>query len=185
MFTSQILSERRARNIDIDSIAYIHQQNHQPAPNKTTKAFTAPPISKITERMQTLTPPAGEGTALLRLQLQTDRLQKQKGELQRARDKLRTRGVALTPTKVYDSAPRRAAPAAPTLRGMLIVVLKFDVDCVGLGESVVMVSGRCDVKLGQALAPSLGIERWAGECKEICSVDQTARKNRMGFVDVR
>ena len=56
-------------------------------------------ISRVTDFLRGLTPPAGEGTALRKLQQQTDRLHQQESELQRARDKLKTHGIALTPTK--------------------------------------------------------------------------------------
>ena len=102
VFTSQLLPEMRAHNLDIDNIAeYLHQQADQSIPNKTTEAkqFMQPLISRIVDFLRGLTPPAGEGTALRKLQLQTDRLQQQESELQRARDKLKNHGIALTPTK--------------------------------------------------------------------------------------
>ena len=102
VFTSQLLPEMRAHNLDIDNIAeYLHQQADQSIPNKTTEAkqFMQPLISRIIDFLRGLTPPAGEGTALRKLQLQTDRLQQQESELQRARDKLKNHGIALTPTK--------------------------------------------------------------------------------------
>ena len=102
VFTSQLLTDIRTHNLDVDSIAeYLHQQPGQPIPNKTTdaKQLMSPLISRITDFLRGLTPPAGEGTALRKLQQQTDRLHQQENELQRARDKLRTHGIALTPTK--------------------------------------------------------------------------------------
>ena len=102
VFTSQLLPEIRAHNLDIDNIAeFLHQQANQSIPNKTTdaKQFMQPLISRKIDFLRGLTPPAGEGTALRKLQLQTDRLHQQESELQRARDKLKTHGIALTPTK--------------------------------------------------------------------------------------
>ena len=102
VFTSQLLPEIRAHNLDIDNIAeFLHQQANQSIPNKTTdaKQFMQPLISRMIDFLRGLTPPAGEGTALRKLQLQTDRLHQQESELQRARDKLKTHGIALTPTK--------------------------------------------------------------------------------------
>ena len=67
VFTSQLLPEMRAHNLDIDNIAeYLHQRAHQPIPNKTTEAkqFMQPLISRIVGFLRGLTPPAGEGTAL-------------------------------------------------------------------------------------------------------------------------
>ena len=49
VFTSQLLTDIRAHHLDIDNIAeYLHQQAHQPIPNKTTdaKQFTQPLISR-------------------------------------------------------------------------------------------------------------------------------------------
>ena len=119
VFTSQLLPEMRAHNLDIDSIAeYLHQQADQSIPNKTTEAkqFTQPLISRIIDFLRGLTPPAGEGTALRKLQLQTDRLQQQESELQRARDKLKTHGIALTPTKPgTHPAPSSASQPQPHL----------------------------------------------------------------------
>ena len=112
VFTSQLLPEMRAHNLDIDSIAeYLHQQADQSIPNKTTEAkqFMQPLISRIIDFLRGLTPPAGEGTALRKLQLQTDRLQQQESELQRARDKLKTHGIALTPTKPGTHPPPSSA----------------------------------------------------------------------------
>ena len=102
VFTSQLLPEMRAHNLDIDNIAeYLHQQANQSIPNKTTdaKQFMQPLISRLIDFLRGLTPPAGEGTALRKLQQQTDRLHQQESELQRARDKLKHHGIALTPTK--------------------------------------------------------------------------------------
>ena len=119
VFTSQLLPEMRAHNLDIDSIAeYLHQQADQSIPNKTTEAkqFMQPLISRIIDFLRGLTPPAGEGTALRKLQLQTDRLQQQESELQRARDKLKTHGIALTPTKPgTHPAPSSASQPQPHL----------------------------------------------------------------------
>ena len=50
VFTSQLLPEMRAHNLDIDNIAeYLHQQANQSIPNKTTdaKQFTQPLISRL------------------------------------------------------------------------------------------------------------------------------------------
>ena len=116
VFTSQLLTDIRTHNLDIDSIAeYLHQQSGQPVANKTTEAktFMTPLIAKLTEFLQTLTPPAGEGTALRRLQQQTDKLHQQESELQRARDKLRTHGIGLTPTKPSSTTPPPAATTLP------------------------------------------------------------------------
>ena len=75
-----------------------------------------PLISRIIDFLRGLTPPAGEGTALRKLQLQTDRLQQQESELQRARDKLKTHGIALTPTKPgTHPAPSSASQPQPHL----------------------------------------------------------------------
>ena len=119
VFTSQLLPEMRAHNLDIDSIAeYLHQQADQSIPNKTTEAkqFMQPLISRIIDFLRGLTPPAGEGTALRKLQLQTDRLQQQESELQRARDKLKTHGIAHTPTKPgTHPAPSSASQPQPHL----------------------------------------------------------------------
>ena len=119
VFTSQLLPEMRAHNLDIDSIAeYLHQQADQSIPNKTTEAkqFMQPLISRIIDFLRGLTPPAGEGTALRKLQLQTDRLQQQESELQRARDKLKTHGIGLTPTKPgTHPAPSSASQPQPHL----------------------------------------------------------------------
>ena len=77
-------------------------------------------ISRITDFLRGLTPPAGEGTALRKLQQQTDRLHQQETELQRARDKLKNHGISLTPTKpgatgTTESASQPALPlTAPT-----------------------------------------------------------------------
>ena len=101
-YTSQLLPEMRAHNLDIDNIAeYLHQQANQSIPNKTTdaKQFMQLLISRLIDFLRGLTPPAGEGTALRKLQQQIDRLHQQESELQRARDKLKTHGIALTPTK--------------------------------------------------------------------------------------
>ena len=117
VFTSQLLPETRAHNLDIDNIAeYLHQQAHQPIPNKTTEAkqFMQPLISRIVDFLRGLTPPAGEGTALRKLQQQTDRLHQQESELQRARDKLKNHGIALTPTKP-GTVPAPASASDPTL----------------------------------------------------------------------
>ena len=117
VFTSQLLTEIRAHNLDIDNIAeYLHQQAHQPVPNKTTdaKQFMQPLISRLTDFLRGLTPPAGEGTALRKLQQQTDRLHQQESELQRARDKLKNHGIALTPAKP-GATPTTSSGSHPTL----------------------------------------------------------------------
>ena len=116
VFTSQLLPEIRAHNLDIDNIAeYLHQQAHQSIPNKTTdaKQFTQPLISRLIDFLRGLAPPAGEGTALRKLQQQTDRLRQQESELQRARDKLKNHGIALTPTK--PGATPTSSGSHPTL----------------------------------------------------------------------
>ena len=103
----------RAHNLDIDNIAeYLHQQASQPIPNKTTdaKQFMQPLISRLIDFLRGLTPPAGEGTALRKLQQQTERLHQQESELQRARDKLKTHGIAITPTKPGTHPTRHQLP---------------------------------------------------------------------------
>ena len=118
VFTSQLLPEMRAHNLDIDNIAeYLHQQADQSIPNKTTEAkqFMQPLISRIIDFLRGLTPPAGKGTALRKLQQQTDRLQQQESELQRARDKLKNHGIALTPTKPGSQPAPSSATHTPHL----------------------------------------------------------------------
>ena len=66
-------------------------------------------LSKLIEFLHTLIPPAGEGTALRKLQQQTDKLHPE-SELQRAKNKLRTHGNALTPTKPSSHAPPPLQP---------------------------------------------------------------------------
>ena len=117
VFTSQLLPEIRAHNLDIDNIAeYLRQQAHQPIPNKTTdaKQFMQPLISRLIDFLRGLTPPAGEGTALRKLQQQTDRLHQQESELQRARDKLKNHGIALTPTKPGAAPPTSSGSHPPS-----------------------------------------------------------------------
>ena len=70
----------------------------------------APFIGKIAEYITTLSPPRRGYSPP---PLAADRRQKQQDELQKAGDKLRTHGTALTPTKHSISVLSHSAPSLP------------------------------------------------------------------------